>query len=75
MKAVSATQKGTTVDGRRIMDVFVLSDNDPDTLPTNGADVDGLLDDDIFAPFSILFSIAGPKVYIANESGEFTEPS
>ena len=71
MRAVSAKQKGTKPDGTRIMDVFLLADSDPDTLPTNGNGIDGLLPTDVFAPFSILFALPS-NVYIANESGAFT---
>ena len=71
MKAITATQKGQRPDGKRIMDAFILSDNDPATLPTTGEGITGMKDTDIFAPFSILFVLAGPKTYIANESGAF----
>ena len=72
MKAITAQQKGTTATGKRVMDVFLLSDSDPQTLPTTGAGIGGMTENDIFAPFSILFVLAGPKTYIANESGVFT---
>lgn len=71
MRAISANQKGQTPDGKRIMDVFILADSTPGTLPTTGADVDGMKSDDLFAPFSMLFALPD-KVYIANESGVFT---
>ena len=61
MKAITATQKGQTADGRRIMDVFILSDTDPVNVPTNGQGITGMKDNDLFAPFSILFVLAGPK--------------
>ena len=73
MRAITATQKGQTASGKRIMDAFVLSNSDPATLPTTGENVTGMTADDVFAPFSVLFCLAGPKVYIANESGVFTE--
>ncbi|MBQ6403845.1 MAG: hypothetical protein IJI27_08065 [Oscillospiraceae bacterium] len=72
MKAITATQKGQTASGKRVMDVFLLSDDDPQTLPTTGEGIGGLREDDVFAPFSILFVLSGPKTYIANESGVFT---
>lgn len=70
MKAISAVQKGQTPDGKRIMDVFILADSAPGTLPTTGADVTGMMPDDLFAPFSILYALPD-SIYIANESGTF----
>ncbi len=71
MKAITVVKKGETSTGKRIVDAFILADTDPATLPKTGANVDGLTENDIFAPFSLLFVIAGSKVYIADESGEF----
>ena len=72
MVAISATPKGKTSNGRRIVDAFILSDDDPQSLPTDGSTVDGLMDEDLFAPFSIIYVLNGSKIYIANESGVFT---
>ena len=70
MKAITATQKGTTASGKRIMDVLILADVDPATPPVDGTNVDGLTENDVFAPFSILYVNTG-KVYIAGEDGAF----
>lgn len=70
MVAISANQKGRKADGTRIMDVFILADSAPSQLPTTGANVDGLEDTDVFAPFSILYALPS-SVYIADESGVF----
>lgn len=72
MKAINVEVVGKTSTGRRVVDAFILADEDPQTLPTSGAGIDGLMDDDLFAPFSIIYVLAGSKIYIANESGAFT---
>ena len=73
MKAITAAQKGQTADGRRIMDVFIIANDTPNPLPTNGSNVIGLKDTDLFAPFSMLFVVgeADAKIYIADEDGMF----
>lgn len=53
------------------MDVVLVSDNTPSTLPTTGAGIDGLEATDRFAPLSVLFVVNGGAVYLANESGTF----
>lgn len=73
MRAITAAKKGKTATGKNIVDAFILSDNDPQPIPTTGENVVGMTADDVFAPFSVLFCLAGPKMYIANESGVFTE--
>jgi hypothetical protein len=51
----------------------ILSNTTPSPLPTTGKGITGMNENDVFAPFSILFVVAdvGKKVYIANESGVF----
>ena len=73
MRAVSAERMGVKTDGTEIMQVMILSDSIPSPLPTNGANVDGMTANQIFAPFSLLYVVGDvdAKVYIANESGTF----
>jgi len=72
MYAVTRTPKGMTQDGKQIVDTFILANSKPATLPTNGKDVEGLDENDVFAPFSMLYALPD-TVYIANEDGAFTE--
>ena len=72
MRAISVKEVGHTADGKRIVDAFILADADPDPVPVTGQNVTGLTENDIFAPFSMLFVLDGPKTYVANESGRFT---
>ena len=73
MRAVSAERNGVMADGTEIMQVMILANATPSPLPTNGASVDGMNANQIFAPFSLLYVVgdADVKVYIANESGTF----
>jgi len=73
MRAVSADRMGVKADGTEIMQVMILSDTVPSPLPTNGANVDGMTEKQVFAPFSLLYVVgeADAKVFIANESGKF----
>ena len=74
MTAVSRTPKGIRAeDGKQICDVFIIANTTPDPLPTNGKNVKGLSEDDVFAPMSILYVVedAETKLYIANEAGQF----
>ena len=73
MRAVCAERKGVKGDGKEIMQVIILSDTIPSPIPTNGANVDGMNANQVFAPFSLLYVVgeAESKVYIANESGTF----
>lgn len=74
MKAVEVKTIGIREsDGKRIVDVLIVSDDTPSPLPTDGTNVDGLTSEHIFAPFSVLYVVgdADKKVYIANESGTF----
>jgi len=73
MIAVAAQPTRTMPDGRREVRVIIVSDTVPLPLPTNGSQVDGLSDDTVFAPFSLLYVVndAATKVYVANESGVF----
>lgn len=71
MKVVSAKIQSYTANGDRVMDVVLVSDNTPSTLPTTGAGIDGLEATDRFAPLSVLFVVNGGAVYLANESGTF----
>lgn len=73
MRAVSADRMGVKADGTEIMQVMILSDTVPSPLPTNGANVDGMTEKQVFAPFSLLYVVgeADAKVFIADESGKF----
>lgn len=73
MKLVSASINTYTDSGERVMDVVLVSDTTPATLPTNGDGIDGLNDTDLFAPLSVLFVVATGDVYLANESGTFVK--
>lgn len=72
MRAITVKEVGQTTDGKRIVDAFILADTDPSPVPTTGEGIKGLSGNDIFAPFSMLFVLDGPKTYVANESGKFT---
>lgn len=73
MRAVSVESKGIRGDGKEIVEAVILADTTPEPLPTSGLGVDGMTDDQVFAPFSLLYVVADEtnKVYIANEAGAF----
>lgn len=73
MKAISAEPIGRKSNGTEIVRAMVVSDTVPNPLPTNGKNVDGMLENQIFAPFSMLYVVGGTdtKIFIANESGTF----
>lgn len=73
MVATNVKTISTRPDGVRTVRAFIVSDTEPVNLPTNGKDVKGLMETDVFAPFSILYVIANveDKIYVANESGTF----
>lgn len=70
MYAITRNPRGMTQDGKQIVDTFILANSNPATLPTNGKDVEGLDENDVFAPFSMLYALPD-KVYVANENGAF----
>ena len=61
------------VDGVEQMRAFVVANQTPATLPTDGTGVDGMRDNVHFAPFSILYVVTGGDVYIAGEDGVFVK--
>lgn len=70
------TVKYITVDGRikQRVDCLIVADEAPATLPVSGEGIDGMTADMLFAPMSVLYVVAAdasPKIYIANENGEF----
>lgn len=73
MKIVSYHNTGAKRDGKNVIEAVVVADTTPATLPTTGANVEGMSPDDVFAPMSVLYVVADveAKVYIANESGVF----
>lgn len=73
MKATSVKVVRSTPTNR-VVEAVIVADTVPATLPTTGANVDGLAATDTFAPFSLLYVVdpsAAHQVYIANESGVF----
>ena len=74
MTAVDTHFESQNIDGTRNIWAFVISSGQPETLPTNGANVAGMTAKDKFAPFSIIYvnaQYASPKLYVANEQGVF----
>ena len=73
MYAVNVKVLHESNTGVRTVQAFLVSDNSPESLPTTGEGVTGLLPTDVFAPFSILYVLADVenKIYITNESGMF----
>lgn len=75
MKLVSSAIHGyNKTTGARVMDVVLLSDTVPTTLPTTGEGIEGLLASDTFSPLSLLYIANTGDVYTANESGTFVKP-
>jgi hypothetical protein len=62
-KVFSAQEFSTNDDGTRTMHVILVSDEDPDTLPTKGSDV-GMEANVIFAPMSMLVVPSAGKMYL-----------
>ncbi len=73
MIAVSAQFTRTMPDGKREVRVIIVSDTVPLPLPTDGSQVEGLSEDTVFSPFSLLYVVndAATKVFVTNESGVF----
>lgn len=73
MVAISVTPVCVRPDGKHEVQAFIVSDSVPTALPTSGKNVVGMNENDVFAPFSILYVVgeADNKIYIANESGVF----
>lgn len=73
MIAIRTKPMGFREDGKQLVRAFILSDDTPAALPTAGADVTGMGENDVFAPGSVIYVLAKatPKTYIANESGVF----
>lgn len=75
MTAISNKLKDVRRDGKRVVEAFIVSSTNPDTLPTTGKDVDGMTENDVFAPMSIIY-VVNPDaqvIYIADESGTFVQ--
>lgn len=60
-------------NNKRSIRAFIVSDSTPSPLPTTGENVDGMTADEVFSPFSIIYTTDAGKVFIADESGEFVE--
>lgn len=74
MKAINVKVIRESADhNSRVVQAFIVSDTVPAQLPTTGAGIEGLMETDSFAPFSMIYVTedADAKVYIADESGVF----
>jgi len=73
MKAISVQLVSRTIDGKEIVRAVIASDDTPAALPTSGATVDGMTENQFFAPMSVICVIADaePKMYVADEHGTF----
>ena len=72
MTAVSVEYVGEK-NGKQVVQAVILSDSAPSVLPTTGENVIGMNQNQVFAPFSLLYVTgeADSKVYITNENGVF----
>lgn len=73
MKAVTIERVSRDKDGHDIVKALIVSNTAPTVLPTTGANVDGMDENQRFAPMSVIYVVgdAANKVYMANESGVF----
>lgn len=73
MIAIKVKPVGYRQDGNRVVEAYILSNDTPVALPTTGADITGMDENDVFAPGSVIYVLAAvsTKAYIANESGVF----
>ncbi len=74
MKVVSIESVGIRASDRKeIVRTLIVASEKPATLPVDGAAVEGMSANQVFAPFSILYITgdAESKVYITDESGVF----
>lgn len=62
-KVFSAQEFSTNADGTKSIHVILVSDEDPDTLPTKGSDV-GMDANVNFAPMSMLVVPSAAKMYL-----------
>ena len=58
-------------DGKPMYRSVIISDNTPSALPTDGGDVDGMTEDAVFAPGSLLIVVNEDAYYLAGEAGTF----
>lgn len=64
---------GYTPEGKLSVRALIFAHAVPDPLPENGADIDGMSANEVFAPLSCLYILgnAPEKCFIADESGHF----
>ena len=71
MTAVNVSHFSTRGDGKEVVKATIISNTVPGTLPTTGSGIKGMTENQIFAPFSLLYVVGTGAVYIANEDGTF----
>lgn len=71
MVAIDTEVLSIADNGVRTVRTLIIGKSMPQTLPTSGSGIDGLLSTDIFAPGSVLFCPDDGGKAMTNEDGEF----
>ncbi len=71
MIAIEKEIIGADANGKPIVRAFIVSDDVPASLPTDGSSVDNMADDEQIGVFSVLYVVSEAKTYIANTQGTF----
>lgn len=73
MRAVYKRKVGISYTQKDVVEAVVVSSTAPTSIPIDGSTVDGMTENEVFAPMSVLYIVANvtPKIYVANEQGQF----
>ena len=71
MKAIDAKVISINSNGVRTVRAVIIGTTMPNTLPTSGANIDGLNPTDVFAPGSVIFCPDDLSKSVANANGVF----
>ena len=59
--------------GKRYVRASVFGDSVPATMPSNGAEIDGLNGDDILSAGSTFYCVGNGKIFMMNSAGSWIE--
>lgn len=71
MKAIDVEVISINSNGVQTVRAVIIGTTMPNTLPTNGANIDGLNPTDVFAPGSVIFCPDDWSKAVANANGVF----
>ena len=71
MKAIDVEVVSINDNGVQTVRALIIGTTMPETLPTSGANIDGLNPTDVFAPGSVIFCPDDQSKAVANANGVF----